>query len=101
MLFSCYYASLTSFQGPTASQDSLAAKIVPQLFPQNLKILNNLVANLGFNLGYIYSDVVNILIYSKNTNGLFTSTVTSYRLGLALGDLIMRPFHRDDYDLTF
>jgi len=63
--------------------------------------MNTLFTNLGFNLGNIYTDVVNILIYYKNKDNLFTKEVSSYRLGHAVGDLLMRPFYRQDFSLTF
>ena len=59
------------------------------------------MTNLAFNVGYIYTDIVNILTYAFNSEGLFTTTVNSYRLGQAVGDLLIRPFHRDNFDLTF
>ncbi len=49
IMFNCYYAATTSFDNPSPTPESLSANII---------IVNQLITNLAFNTGYIYSDIV-------------------------------------------
>lgn len=62
---------------------------------------NTLLTNLAFNVGYIYTNLVDIFVYFNNEGSLFTTSVNSFRLGMAIGDMLMRPFYRVNFDLTF
>lgn len=64
-------------------------------FANNLIIVNDVITNFVFNLGWIYSDIANYLTEdSRNLN--YWSKAGEYA-----GDFVMRFWYRDTFDSEF
>jgi len=66
-----------------------------EFFENTLMVFNNIITNLLFNLGYMYSDVANYL-FLEHSNLHYWS-----RVGETLGDLMIRFWYRESFTKTF
>lgn len=66
-----------------------------ELFANDLMVVNDVITNAIFNLGYLYSDVSGYLLLDANNLNYWSYT------GAYFGDFIMRFFYRVNFSTSF
>lgn len=107
--YSCFKASQGVFIFTTKLPDSEIDKTVPaiaedgsgiiekniysteEIFQNKLMVFNNILTNLLFNLGYMYSDVANYITLEQASLRYWS------QVGEAIGDFMIRFWYREDF----
>lgn len=94
LTFSCLFGAAQVFSVVGKVEDTTGFTDA-ELFANNLIIINDVITNFVFNLGYIYSDVAGYLTLDGANLNYWTDA------GAYGGDFIMRFWYREDFNAEF
>jgi len=94
LTFSCLFGAAEVFSVRSKAEDTTGFTEA-ELFANNLIIVNDVITNFVFNLGYIYSDVAGYLTLDSINLNYWTDA------GAYAGDFVMRFWYREDFNSEF
>lgn len=92
--FSCLFGASQVFTVRRKQEDT-TGMTEEEIFANNLMIVNDVITNFVFNLGYIYSDIAGYLTEDGQNLNYWS------KAGAYAGDFVMRFWYRDTFSNEF